>query len=111
MRFAPGHHHLRSARWELAHERTYLFHFKFLKGLLEYSRESIARECHWNTSAEYKTYLGTMETEPGLSLYEQGTSIRYADTATFLENRMIHPPGRGRNFAERCASLLGRILK
>ena len=111
MVFTPGHHHYRSERKRLARERTYLFHFKFLKGLAEYSRESIARKCHWNTSSEYKTYLSTMENEPPLNLYAQGTSIRYSDTATFLENGMIRPPGRGRDLAELCAAVLSRILK
>jgi hypothetical protein len=111
MRFAAGHHHFLLERQKFARERTFIFHFKFLKGLVEYSRESIERQCHWNTSSEYKTYLDKLKTEPDLRLYDQNISIRYSNTDTLIENKMVLPPGAGRGLSGLCASLLRRILK
>lgn len=111
MRLSAGHHHFPGPPGGLSAERTFLFHFKFLQGFEEYSRESVERECHWAMSAEYRNYLARLESEPGLSLYDARRSIRFRDTSTFVENRMIFPPGSTRRLATIPSALLSMLLK
>ena len=111
MRFSPGHHHLPVDARSLGRERTFLFHFKFLSGLQEYARESIDRECHWNASSEYRIYLDRIDRDSNLNLHDPRVSIRFRDTDTFLQQRMIHPRGRHRGVADLAAALLRRIVK
>ena len=111
MRFSAGHHHFHGKPGELAQERTFLFHFKFLQGLVEYARESVERECHWDASAEYRAYVRKLEMEADLVLYDEKRSIRYRGTETFLENRMIPPPGSIRALSAFPAAIVGMLLK
>jgi len=111
MRFSPGHHHLPVDARSLGRERTFLFHFKFLSGLQEYARQSIDRECHWNASSEYRIYLERIDRDSNLNLHDPRVSIRFRNTDTFLEQRMIHPRGRHRGVADLAAALLRRIVK
>ena len=111
MRFSPGHHHFPADVRSLGRERTFLFHFKFLSGLQEYARESIDRECHWNASSEYRIYLDRIDRDSNLNLHDPRTSVRYRDTNTFLEHRMIHPHADRRGVADLAAALLRRFVK
>jgi hypothetical protein len=111
MRFSPGHHHLGADARLLGPERTFLFHFKFLSGLREYARESIDRECHWNTSSEYRIYLDRIDDVPDLNLHDPRISIRFRDTKTFLDHRMIHPRSRRIGASDLAAALLRRFVK
>jgi len=111
MRFSSGYHHFPADVRSLGRERTFLFHFKFLSGLREYARESIDRESHWNASSEYRIYLDRIDRDSNLNLHDPRISVRFRDTDTFLEQRMIHPLGRQRGVAELAAALLRRIVK
>ncbi len=94
MRLKPGHHHYLWPGKKLAKIRTFIFHFKFLEGFVEYSRESIERGCHWNSSSEYKNYLAKFKVNPDLMLYDANVSIKYRNTDTFVENKIVLPRGK-----------------
>lgn len=111
MGLSVGHHHYHASMGRLADERTFLFHFKFLSGLREYARDSVDRGCHWDTSSEYRIYLDRIDRAPGLHLHDPRFSIRFRDTDTFIEHRMIRPRGRRGGAAEVMAALLRRIVK
>ena len=111
MCLSPGHHHLHADVRNLARDRTFIFHFKFLSTLREYARESIDRGCHWNASAEYQDYLDGIERDPAMNFHDPRVSIRFRGTETFIEHRMIRPLGRRRGAAEVTAALLRRIMK
>ena len=110
-RLSPGHHHLHADVRNLARDRTFIFHFKFLSTLQDYARESIDRGCHWNASSEYQDYLDGIEGNPAMNFHDPRVSIRFRDTDTFIEHRMIRPRGRRGGAAEVTAALLRRIVK
>ena len=110
MCLSAGHHHLPSLAYSYGGERTFLFHFKFLSSLYEYARDSIYRECHWNDSSEYKQYFEKMECDPNLNLYDPKCSIRFRDSGTFLEQRMIYPRCKQKSFKDRVATLLHQFI-
>lgn len=111
MQFSAGHHHFLWHGRNLAKARTFLFHFKFLNGFVEYSRESIERNCHWNASAEYKNYMGRLEMDPELIFYDRNTSIRYSNTDTLIDNKIVLPPGSGSRLSDLCDFLFKSIFK
>lgn len=111
MRLSLGHHHLPARVQSLGGERTYLFHFKFLRSLHEYARDSVYRECHWNASAEYRKYLDRMDSDLNLSLYDPRVSIRFRGSSTFLEQHMIHTRGKDHSFKDLAANLIHRFIK
>ena len=94
MPLSLGHHHTEAPSRNLARERTYLFHFKFLSTLRDYARESIDRGCHWNASVEYQGYLDRIERDPAMNFHDPRVSIRFRGTETFIEHRMIRTRGR-----------------
>ena len=111
MSLSSGHHHLHADVRNLARDRTFIFHFKFLSTLRDYARESIDRGCHWNASGEYQAYLDAIEGDPEMNFHDPRISIRFRGTETFIEHRMIRPRRRRGGAAEMTAALFRRIVK
>ena len=98
MRLRAGHHHLFVPFKYLARDRTFLFHFKFLSDFRDYTFDCIERKCHWNRSSEYQAYYNLISQHPNLNLYNSSVSVRYRDTNTFLQNRILQPVLRSFDF-------------
>ena len=111
MQFNVGHHHFIGQGKTIAKIRTFIFHFKFIKGFIEYSRESIKRKCHWNTSSEYKSYLNKLEMVPDLILYDRKASIRYSNTDTLIKEKIVLPAGLGGGLSGLFDYLLNIVLR
>ncbi|MEO0368678.1 MAG: glycosyltransferase family 2 protein, partial [Pseudomonadota bacterium] len=72
-------------------------HFKFLSHLKEFSKSEVERNDRVANSADWKVYAERLEKDD-LMLFDKNISIRYKNSLSLLESRLLSISGRYLNF-------------